>query len=342
MTGDLRKTRTPAPGDVHREEHAISRAHHFAHEAMATVFEVYILDEDREYARQGAQAAFEEVDRLEQELSRYIENSDISRLNRAPARTPIPMGIDSFECLRAAKEMFDQTGGVFDVTVGSLYACWLNPDKTLRSPSAEELDRARSLTSLHHLRLDKEAVSAEVEVAGVQFDLGGIGKGYAAEKMGEILKEWSLNAAMILAGASSVLALEPPGDAKGWPVTLRNPSNRNEILIRAELSGAAVSGSGLERGRHIIDPRPGRAGPVEGKLAAWSLASDATVADALSTAFMIMEPAEIDALCGRRPGYAGLTVEAPSDSGERGAVRRFGLWRSERSIRADQSGEGSG
>ena len=175
MQPEMGNKSTPVAGTIHREGSAISKAHHFSHEAMATVFEIHVIEDDREYARQGAQAAFDEVDRLEQELSRYISNSDVSRLNRAVPGESVALGIETFECFLAAKEMFEQTGGVFDVTVGALYACWLNPDKSLRTPSADELERARRLTSMDHLRLDEESFSAEVNCPGVQFDLGGIG-----------------------------------------------------------------------------------------------------------------------------------------------------------------------
>ena len=114
----------------------IADAHHFSHEAMATVYELYIVDEDEDYARAGAQAAFAEVDRLELEMSRFLSNSDISRLNAAEHGEIVDLGMDTFECLRRAKEMHDKTGGAFDISVGALYACWLDEDRRLRVPSA--------------------------------------------------------------------------------------------------------------------------------------------------------------------------------------------------------------
>lgn len=141
---------------------SIADAHHFLHEAMATVFELYIVEEDETYARQGAQAAFAEVDRLELEMSRFIENSDIARLNSAAIGETVDVGLDVFECLTRAREMFEQTGGAFDISIGALYECWLNEDKTVRQPSDEEVAHARQLTGLGHLQLDAESYSAEV------------------------------------------------------------------------------------------------------------------------------------------------------------------------------------
>ena len=286
----------------------IQDAHHFAHEAMATVFEIYISDDDERYARQGAQAAFAEVDRLELEMSRFISNSDISRLNDAVSGETVDLGVDVFECLSRARDMYDKTSGAFDISVGALYSCWLNDDRTLRQPSDEELARACELTGLDHLKLSDEDFSAEVLTEGVQFDLGGIGKGYAAEKMAEILREWSLGQALVLAGASSVLSVSVPEGMTGWPIKLRHPGNREDVLARFELTEGAISGSGKQKGQHIIDARSVEGVPVKGRLAAWAMAPDAVAADALSTAFMMLSAEEIDDYCLANPGTAAIIL----------------------------------
>ena len=286
----------------------IQDAHHFAHEAMATVFEIYITNDDERYARQGAQAAFAEVDRLELEMSRFISNSDISRLNDAVPGEIVDFGMDVFECLSRARDMYDKTSGAFDISVGALYSCWLNDDRTLRKPSDDELARACELTGLDHLKLSDEDFSAEVLTEGVQFDLGGIGKGYAAEKMAEILREWSLGQALVLAGASSVLSVSVPEGMTGWPIKLRHPGNREDVLARFELTEGAISGSGKQKGQHIIDARSVEGVPVKGRLAAWAMAPDAVAADALSTAFMMLSAEEIDDYCLANPGTAAIIL----------------------------------
>ena len=276
---------------------SIADAHHFLHEAMATVFELYIVEEDGDYARQGAQAAFAEVDRLELEMSRFLSNSDISRLNAAKLGQSVTLGMDSFDCLCRAKEMFGKTGGAFDISIGALYDCWLHEDRTLRQPSPTEIQHAHALTGLNHLELDEDGFCAEVLTEGLQFDLGGIGKGYAAEKVAEILREWNLGQALVLAGASSVLSVSVPESMSGWPMKLRNPENPNKVLARFDLKEGAVSGSGRQKGQHIIDPRSVDVGAVKGRLAAWSVAPDAIAADASSTAFMMLSDEEINEYC---------------------------------------------
>ena len=306
----------------------IQDSHHFAHEAMATVFEIYITDDDETYARQGAQAAFAEVDRLELEMSRFISNSDISRLNDAVSGETVDLGMDVFECLSRARDMYDKTNGAFDISVGALYSCWLNDDRTLRQPSDEELARACELTGLDHLKLSDEDFSAEVLTEGVQFDLGGIGKGYAAEKMAEILREWSLGQALVLAGASSVLSVSVPEGMTGWPIKLRHPGNREDVLARFELTEGAISGSGKQKGQHIIDARSVEGVPVEGRLAAWAMAPDAVAADALSTAFMMLSAGDIDDYCLANPGTAAIIVpHVGSEKSSGRVVESFGQGR---------------
>ena len=101
---------------------SISGIHRFYHEAMATTFEVTILSEDSRYAQQAARAAFDELDRLEAELSRFIENSDISRINNLAANQPLRIGLATFECLQLSVEIYNDTNGAFDITFGSRYS----------------------------------------------------------------------------------------------------------------------------------------------------------------------------------------------------------------------------
>jgi len=294
---------------------------------MATVFELYIVSEDETYAREGAQAAFAEVDRLELEMSRFVENSDIARLNSVRPGETVEVGMEVFDCLSRAVEMYEQTGGAFDITIGALYECWLNDDRTARRPSEAEVKHARGLTGMNHLKLDTESFGVEVLTEGLQLDLGGIGKGFAAEKVADILREWSLGQALVLAGASSVLSVSVPDGMSGWPMRLRNPARPSEILARFELTEGALSGSGRQKGQHIIDPRDAEAGPVEGRLAAWSMAPDAVAADASSTAFMVLEPQEIDDYCLANPQTAAIILpHAVSGESQHPEVMQFGQW----------------
>jgi thiamine biosynthesis lipoprotein len=301
------KTQPPQTQFVASDLAAVPEAHRFAHQAMATTFEVIIQDEDRAYAQQAARAAFDEVDRIEGYLSRFLETSDVTRINHLPAGVPAQLSLDAFECLKVSAELSAETGGAFDVTVGFLVDCWLDKEKKQpRTPSTEELQFARAHTGMHLILFDEPTHAVAVTTSPVRVDLGGVGKGYGVDRMAEVLREWSIDRALIHGGYSSVLALDPPGDRAGWPVTLSHPQDRSRTLARLELAGSSVSGSGVEKGRHIIDPRTGE--PAAAKIAAWSLAPDAARADGLSTAFMVMTPDEIREFCAAHPPVRALLV----------------------------------
>jgi len=266
-------------------------AHRFSHAAMATVFEVHCVHADARYARQAAQAAFDLVDRLEQELSRFVENSDVSRINHLAAGQSTRVSPWTMECLEIARHLHGLTGRAFDVSIGS---------------GMEGLELVPGEFAVH-------ARSGEARL-----DLGGIGKGYAVDRMAEVLEEWEIPHALVHGGFSSVLALEAPPERDGWPLTLSAPGPGDDrVLARISARRRAFSASGVRKGDHIVDPRTGRS--VHGRAAAWVAApwedggSPAAVADALSTAFMIQATEEIADLCRRHPGLEVWLVPEPKE-----------------------------
>ena len=113
----------------------------FSHEAMATVYEVYAAHADQQYAAQAAQAAFDLVDRLERELSRFLPNSDITRINHLAAGESTRVAATTLECLGIARHMFELTGGAFDVSIGTgLPSLELDADESSSSPRQRVFD----------------------------------------------------------------------------------------------------------------------------------------------------------------------------------------------------------
>ncbi len=307
----------PEPGTcfINGDWDSISGIHRFCHEAMATTFEVMILHEDSRYAQQAARATFDELDQLEAELSRFIENSDISRINNLAANQPLRVGLDAFECLQLSVKINADTSGAFDVTVGSRYSKPRveNPTRQGRGPAGVPI------------KLDEVQHTVQLLTSPVQIDLGGIGKGFAVDRMAELLREWSIDIALISGGYSSVLALDAPPETSGWPVTLSNPHNRKQTLAHLYLQRLAIGASGLQKGRHIIDPR--KASPVEGKIAVWACAADAATADALSTAFMVMSPDEIKQYCRQHPNVQAMVILQNEGKEQRKEkILQFGNW----------------
>ena len=273
----------------------------FAHDAMACTFELYLVEEDAKYAWQAAEAAFAEADRLEQELSRFVPTSDIARINALPPGQSLGVGIDAFECLQQAIRLYVETGGAFDITFGSQ----IDHD---RKPESERFP------TMHLLECDARLHEVTVRTAGVQIDLGGIGKGYAIDRMVRILRDWSIRVGLVHAGQSSVYAMGKPPDAATWRLALRSPLDPERTLGQVPLRNKALSGSGRQlHGQHIIDPATGRR--TTGVAAAWALARSAAVSDALSTTFMVMSPEQVAGYCRQHPDVSAIL--APQTPGER-------------------------
>lgn len=287
----------------------------FSHEVMATVFEVHGVHPDARYAAQAAQAAFDLADRLERELSRFLPNSDIGRVNHLAAGGSTRVSPSTMECLVIGRHMFDLTGGAFDVSIG---------------------------TGLPSLELDPDHCLVRAAKGGVRLDLGGIGKGYTVDLMAELLEEWGLEQVLVHGGFSSVLALEAPAGRDGWPLTLSDPGAPSRVLAHFSARQTALGASGVRRGEHIADPRTGE--PARGRRATWvavprpELArvnaqvddgpriAAAAVADGLTTAFMLLSPGEVETLCGRSPGLEAWILLEPADGRpEESSLLHFGV-----------------
>ncbi len=231
-------------------------------EAMATDFWVTISHSDRTYARQAASEALGELDQLEALLSRYCEQSEVARIAALSAGEGCSLHPDTYDCLAAALEVELETDGAFNVA----YQC--------QPPCG-----AREL-----LVLTPRPATVRVTRSQVPIDLGGIGKGFALDRLAMQLRQWDISCFLLRASASTLLAGDPPGDQPGWHITFGSDNPRHRLHLRR----AAFSGSGVEaRGEHIIDPRTNR--PATARRMAWVGAETATRADALSTAFMVMD-----------------------------------------------------
>ena len=301
----------------------IANLRKFRHSAMAATFEIFIVHRDAVYAEQAAWAAFEELDRIEGNLSRFIENSDVSRINSLAANQPLQLGPTAFECLATSIEMSKQTKGAFDITIGLLYDCWLDKDRTPRKPSKKELNAALKKTGSELLELNEPEHTVTLRIDDVHIDFGAIGKGYAADKIGQLLGEWGIKVALISAGQSTILPVGVPDGLAGWPISLSDPADYSRLIAKIHLSGRAISASGLRKGQHIINPRSGK--PVT-RLGAWSMAKTAAEADALSTAFMVMPVNAVRSFCEKRPDASAMLVLSGKNKKTGGRLLRFGRW----------------
>jgi thiamine biosynthesis lipoprotein len=254
-----------------------------SHEAMATTFQIFIAGRPGDYAQQAAAAAFRELDRIEQELSRFIESSDIGRANRLAPGESMVIGDDTLQCLLGAAQISALTDRAFDPAYASTRPAGSDEPLFALDPATHRL------TSLSR---------------GLRLDLGAVGKGYALDRMASVLAEWDVASACLQSGGSTVLALASPPDAAGWTIGIGD-----ELLC---LRTRATSGSGLAvQGQHLIDPRSGV--PASRIRRVWSFADNAADADALSTAFFVMSDDSVFEFCRLHPEY-GAVITLPDNS----------------------------
>jgi len=279
--------------------------HRFTCHAMATTFDVIInhADADASYAAQAASAAFDEIRRLEDELSRFRASSDIYRLGQLPAGGSLLVGMAAWDCLSLAKAMHEETQGAFDITIGPLMALFVTREGEPRQVSKEVLEQARQIIGSHRFDLEEGSMRVTVHAAGMIFDLGALGKGYALDQCADLLQDWKIPNFVLNAGDSTILAIGAPAGKGAWQVTLGGGAQQ------LALSDRAVSGSGFAvQGAHIMNPRLFQPVPIRNRRT-YALAPTAALSDALSTAFMVMEKDEIAALCTRHPEVQALELE---------------------------------
>ncbi len=279
------------------------RIHQFAHMAMATRFELHLVHGDAGEAAQAAAAVWEDMDRLEPEISRYIPYSDLSRINGSPAGREVIVREAAMDILSFGKEVWEQTGGAFDLTMGPLASVLVWPNGLPREPSPEEWEAARARCGYQHLQLDPEEFTVIPLVEDMLLDPGAIGKGYALDQAAHLLREdWGMTDFLLNAGTSTLLGMGTMPDGEGWSVTAGNPE---PFWLKDE----ALSGTGFEvKGAHVIDPRRGKRVDVS-RVIRWAVAPSATLADALSTAFMVMSRKEIDRFLTHYPAVRAIFFE---------------------------------
>lgn len=271
-----------------------SNLHRFSHKAMATVYEIMIEYDDSVYAEQAAKAAFDEIDRLEEELSRFLPNSEISLINSLQIGDQLLLSDDTFECLRMSKRLTESTHGAFDITLGRF--------KGNLNIHNNEINSADKKFELNETERTIEILRDDLDI-----DLGGLGKGYGLDKVCELLLEWEVENAFIHGGGSSAKSIGRLSDFEGWPITLSNPNNSKQTLADILLQDFSISASGIRKGDHIIDPITSK--PISKRNAAWALANSAAMSDALSTAFMIMDIDSIMELCNSDENIGAMIIE---------------------------------
>ena len=284
---------------------------------MGTEVSVYLWHEDAKVGEQAAAAVFAEVVRIEVMMSTYIEDSQISDINRGAAENPVLTGGELFQLILQSLDISMLTRGAFDITYDSVGQHYdfrerLRPDEATLATELPRID-------YRLVETDRSNGSVFFRQPGVRINLGGIAKGYAVERAIRILQRLGVRHARVTAGGDTRLL----GDRLGrpWMIGIQNPRDDQEVALTIPMENEAISTSGdyerffLEdddaRYHHIIVPETGK--PAGAVRSATIIGPDAVMTDALSTSVFVMGVEQGLRLIATLPDYEGIVID---DNGE--------------------------
>jgi thiamine biosynthesis lipoprotein len=262
------------------------------HYQMGTLLDITLWHQEPEAGKNLLRQSVQEAHRLDRILSNYDPTSALSSLNRHAGGGEMQIDNDLFQLLTLARDYSTKSAGYFDVTVGPLVALWQRADDDNRQPNVQKLAETLALVGISKLRL-YEGGEAELTRAGMAVDFGGIGKGYAVDKMVEILRKASVKTALINFGRSSVYALGAPPGKQHWAITVTGPDERpigtiylkDQALSTSQSMGRYWTIAGKKYG-HLINPKTGF--PLTTERSATVIMPTATAAEALTKPLVLL------------------------------------------------------
>jgi thiamine biosynthesis lipoprotein len=287
---------------------------------MASQFRIVLYSTDLSSARHASRAAYDRIAALNAILSDYDPESELSRLARRAGGVPVPVSADLFAVLERSKEIYERSGGAFDVTIAPVGRLWRRARRDRKLPDRALLTAARELVGSDKLVLDRTARTVGLKRPGMKLDVGGIAKGYAAQAAIDVLKAAGVNRALV-AGAGDIALGDPPPGTRGWTIAIAplepgQPGAPEPLL----LANAAVSTAGDaerfvvidgHRYSHVINPATGLG--VEDRASVTVVAPDGATADALETTVYILGPERGLKLVDQIPGAAAVFVRKTHD-----------------------------
>ncbi|HUO77265.1 MAG TPA: FAD:protein FMN transferase [Thermodesulfovibrionales bacterium] len=282
---------------------------------MDTLVTITIVTDSADRAEKAMDKAFAEIGKLDTLLNFFSEKSELSMVNKNAGLSEVKVSPETMEVVEKAIETSEKTGGAFDVTIGPEISQWNFVLKI--KPQDESIKRRLRLVNYKLIQLDKGRSTVHLKEKGMLMDLGGIAKGYAADKAVDELKKIGITSGLVaVAGEVKAFGRKPGG--KGWTVGIRNPRSTeksDEIMATVQLNDAAISTSGDyqryfildgKRFHHILDPETGY--PAQGCQSVSVIARDGVYTDAFSTGVFVLGPKKgIELL--QSMGFEGLIVD---------------------------------
>jgi thiamine biosynthesis lipoprotein len=282
---------------------------------MGTRFEIILYAPDEATARKASQAAFARVASLDASMSDYREASELMRLCAKAGGPPVRVSDELFFVLRRAQEVARRSGGAFDVTVGPVVRLWRRARRTQKLPDRDRLAQALALVGYKNVSLDARAQTVQLLKPGMQLDLGGIAKGYAADEALKALKKHGVTRALVAAGGDIAVSGPPPA-AEGWSVAVAQLAGVEKsapgklILHNAAVSTSGDASQGVEidgkRYSHIVDPRTGIG--LIGRMSVTVVAPDGITADSLTKVVAVLGPDKGIPIIQETPGVSARVV----------------------------------
>jgi len=288
---------------------------------MGTFAHIVAVAQDSGTAKKCVRAALEEIHKIDNLMSDYKNDSEISRANRDAFDKSVKVSKPTFEVLKRSIEFSKMTDGAFDITVGPLVALFRKAKESKTPPSEEQIAQAKSKVGFEKLKLDSENRTVQFTKEGMLLDLGGIAKGYAIDKAIEAAQRCGAIGAMVDIGGDVRCFGLPPKDRDHWLIGLQDPNSAIEGIAGGELTlvlqatDAAVATSGDyqqfviiegKRYSHIMNRKTGTS--AEGLSSVTIITDNATDADALATAVSVMDAEKGLALIEKLPGTEAILI----------------------------------
>ena len=208
---------------------------------MGTMFRVCTYTEDLEAGYEVMEKAFDVAEEFGQRATDYVPDSELNKLTRGPVGVPQEVSENLFEVLLLGRDLAVKTEGIYDPTFGPLTHLWRLSKRVRSVPSEEQIAAARERCGIEFLKFDEEAKTITILRERMQLDLGGIGKGFAADLIFDHLVEAGYENSLVVAGGDLRIG-DPPPDKEGWEVSLR--TFRMSPMSSISLKNCAVSTSG--------------------------------------------------------------------------------------------------